>query len=96
MATIELAADIRQERGKKTRFLRRRGLTPANLYGPKIESIALQIQTSHLQQALVQGDPPIYIGSGPGERELWVAPVELQEGEEDIVAHRLVEALTSR
>ena len=55
MATIELAADIRQERGKKTRFLRRRGLTPANLYGPKIESIALQIQTSHLQQALVQG-----------------------------------------
>lgn len=55
MATIELAADIRQERGKKTRFLRRRGLTPANLYGPKIDSIALQIQTSHLQQVLVQG-----------------------------------------
>ncbi|MCH7997792.1 MAG: 50S ribosomal protein L25, partial [Chloroflexi bacterium] len=37
------------------RFLRRRGLTPANLYGTKIDSIALQIQTSHLQQALVQG-----------------------------------------
>ncbi len=55
MATIELTADIRQERGKKTRFLRRRGLTPANLYGPKIDSVPLQIQTSHLLQALVQG-----------------------------------------
>ena len=55
MATIELTADIRQERGKKTRFLRRRGLTPANLYGPKIDSVPLQIQTSHLQQALAQG-----------------------------------------
>jgi L-seryl-tRNA(Ser) seleniumtransferase len=52
--------------------------------GPSVEDV---------EQALLQGDPPIYIGSGPGERELWVAPVELQEGEDDIVARRLVEAL---
>lgn len=55
MDTIELAADVRETKGKKVRFLRREGLVPANLYGPKVDSIPLQIQKKHLKQALAQG-----------------------------------------
>ena len=49
-----------------------------------------------VQAAMLEGDPPIYIGVGPEPRELWVAPVALQDGEEDLVARRLLAALTER
>jgi len=52
MDQIELVAACREIRGKKVRFLRRRGLTPANLYGHNVESTALQIETSELKHAL--------------------------------------------
>ena len=41
-------------------------------------------------------EPPSYVGVGPEPRELWVAPVALQEGEEDLVARRLLAALTGQ
>ncbi len=47
-----------------------------------------------VQEALTQGDPPIYIGDGGYRGELWIAAVTLQEGEEYIVARRLREELT--
>ena len=49
-----------------------------------------------VQAAMLEDEPPIYIGVGPEPRELWVAPVALQEGEEDLVARRLLAALTER
>ncbi|MFC1926533.1 50S ribosomal protein L25, partial [Chloroflexota bacterium] len=52
MAAVELKASARQILGKKTRFLRRQGITPANLYGHSIESIALQIETLDLKNIL--------------------------------------------
>jgi len=52
MDQIELVAKSREILGKKVRFLRRRGLTPANLYGHNVESTALQIETSELKHAL--------------------------------------------
>ncbi len=55
MDTIELTADRRELTGKKVRRLRRQGLIPANLFGPKIESVPLQIEAASLHQALVQG-----------------------------------------
>jgi L-seryl-tRNA(Ser) seleniumtransferase len=45
--------------------------------------------------AMLDGDPPIYIGDGPESNVLWVAPVALQEGETEIVARRLRDALTA-
>jgi hypothetical protein len=45
---------------------------------------------------MLEGDLPIYIGVGPEPRELWVAPVALQDGEEDLVARRLLAALTEK
>jgi ribosomal protein L25 (general stress protein Ctc) len=41
----QFEAKIRHTLGKKVRFLRRQGLTPANLYGPKTESIALEAES---------------------------------------------------
>ncbi|HEY49594.1 MAG TPA: 50S ribosomal protein L25 [Dehalococcoidia bacterium] len=54
MDKIELIATIREILGKKVRFLRRQGLTPANLYGSNIDSTALQIDTHHLKHTLAK------------------------------------------
>ncbi len=38
--------------GKKTRFLRRQGITPAHLYGHNVQSVALQCDTDTLQDLI--------------------------------------------
>ena len=50
----ELNAKIRGTLGKKVRFLRRQGLTPANLYGPTTKSIALQVETPLLKRLIAR------------------------------------------
>ncbi len=52
MKREELTASRRDILGKKVRFLRRKGLTPANVYGTNIESIPLQIETSLLERLI--------------------------------------------
>ena len=54
MDTLELAVDVREALGKKARFLRREGITPANIYGRNLDSVALQLQSADLVHALVQ------------------------------------------
>jgi len=49
MTSLELKADKREVLGKKTRFLRRQGLTPVHLFGHNIKSQALQCDTSQLE-----------------------------------------------
>ncbi len=51
---IELTATTRDVLGKKVRFLRRQGLTPANVYGHNVKSTALQIETAQLKRALAK------------------------------------------
>ena len=48
-----------------------------------------------LAEAMLDGDPPIYIGSGPSPNELWVATATLQDGDEEVVARRLRAVLDS-
>ena len=55
MADLTLKADKRDILGKKTRFLRRQGITPAHLFGHGIKSLALQCDTTELQQIIRQG-----------------------------------------
>lgn len=50
-----LRAQGRDILGKNVRFLRRQGLTPANLFGRGQESLALQIESRALDHALTQG-----------------------------------------
>lgn len=42
MAEFELAADVRERRGKKNRALRRQGYVPGVLYGPGSDPISVQ------------------------------------------------------
>lgn len=55
MADLTLKAEKRDVLGKKTRFLRRQGVTPTHLFGHGIESLALQCDTVELQRIVKQG-----------------------------------------
>jgi large subunit ribosomal protein L25 len=52
---MELSANTREILGKKVKVLRRQGLTPANLFGNKIEPMTLQCDTVELQRLLTHG-----------------------------------------
>jgi large subunit ribosomal protein L25 len=53
MATFELKATKRHIEGKKVQALRRQGVTPAHLFGPGVESLAIQCDTPELRNILV-------------------------------------------
>ncbi len=52
MNDITLKTTNRDVLGKKVRFLRRQGITPAHLFGHSLESLALQCDTVELQHVI--------------------------------------------
>jgi len=54
MEKIELQASPREVLGKKVRFLRRQGVVPLHVFGHGIASLALQSDTTQIQQVLAQ------------------------------------------
>ena len=54
MEDLILKATNREVLGKKTRFLRRQGITPTHLFGHNLESLALQCDTTQLQHIIAQ------------------------------------------
>ena len=52
MEKLRLEANMRDVLGKKNRFLRRRGITPAHIFGHGIESLALQCDTVQLKHVI--------------------------------------------
>ena len=54
MDDLILQATNREVLGKKTRFLRRQGITPTHLFGHNLESLALQCDTTQLQHIIAQ------------------------------------------
>jgi large subunit ribosomal protein L25 len=54
MDDLKLKANLRDTLGKKTKVLRRRGITPTHVFGHNLESLALQCDTSELQHLLAQ------------------------------------------
>jgi len=52
MKEIELVLNKREILGKKVKYLRRQGMTPVHLFGPKAKSVALQGETEILEQVL--------------------------------------------
>ena len=52
MAELILQAINRSVSGKKTRFLRRQGITPTHLFGHNLKSLALQCDTANLQRII--------------------------------------------
>jgi large subunit ribosomal protein L25 len=55
LSELKLKAAKRDILGKKTRFLRRQGITPTHLLGHGIKSLALQCDTAELQSIIAQG-----------------------------------------
>lgn len=54
MNTIELKATRRHLEGKKVRQLRDKGITPAHLFGPGVNSEAIQVDSAALTQTLAE------------------------------------------
>jgi large subunit ribosomal protein L25 len=54
MEKLKLKASKREILGKKTRFLRRQGVTPAHLFGHGLASLALQCDTPTLQKTIAR------------------------------------------
>lgn len=54
MEKLKLKAEKREILGKKTRFLRRQGVTPAHLFGHGLDSLALQCDTPTLQKTIAR------------------------------------------
>jgi len=54
VAELILQAINRNVSGKKTRFLRRQGITPTHLFGHNLKSLALQCDTVSLQRVVAQ------------------------------------------
>jgi len=54
VAVLKLKCAPRTVTGKKTRFLRRGGVTPTHLFGHGLESLALQCDTAELQRIISQ------------------------------------------
>ena len=52
MEGLALKAATRDILGKKTRFLRRQGITPTHLFGHNLKSIALQCNTTELKRTI--------------------------------------------
>lgn len=55
MSELILKATARDVLGKKTRFLRRRGITPTHLFGHGVESMSLQCDTAELKDIIARG-----------------------------------------
>jgi large subunit ribosomal protein L25 len=52
MEELKLTAENRSVLGKRNRFLRRQGITPAHVFGHGIESLALQCDTTELKNVI--------------------------------------------
>ncbi|HUT96646.1 MAG TPA: 50S ribosomal protein L25 [Dehalococcoidales bacterium] len=54
MEKLKLQASKREIVGKKTRFLRRQGITPTHLFGHDLDSLALQCDTPTLKKTIAR------------------------------------------
>jgi len=70
MEGLKLEADKRDILGKKTRFLRREGITPAHLFGHGLESQALQCDTAKLNKLIARAGRTRLVSLGvKGDKE---------------------------
>jgi large subunit ribosomal protein L25 len=70
MDGLTLSASKRDVLGKKNRFLRRRGITPAHLFGHNLKSLSLQCDTDELKRIIAHAGETRLIGlKVQGEKE---------------------------
>ena len=70
MEKLTLSAGRRDVLGKKNRFLRRNGITPAHLFGHSLKSLALQCDTTELKRIIAHaGETRLISLKVQGEKE---------------------------
>ena len=69
MTKAVLKSKKRSLSGKKTRFLRRQGIVPANVFGHGIESTAVECQATDLEKIIKGGTSRIIILDVEGEKK---------------------------
>ena len=77
---IHLNAKERSILGKKVKLLRAEGWTPVHLFGPGIDSQALQVETSHLHKVLTESgrSRPISLSINPDSDQIIVFVKDIQ------------------
>jgi large subunit ribosomal protein L25 len=80
---LTLKAAKREVLGKKTRFLRRQGITPTHLFGHNVKSMALQCDTAKLQRIISQAGmtKPVSLKIEDGKQSRSVFIREIQRDE---------------
>lgn len=89
MQELKLKATKRDVFGKKTRFLRRHGITPAHLFGHSLESLALQCDSNELKKLVANAGTTRLISLKiEGEKD--AKNVFLREIQRDILSRELL------
>jgi large subunit ribosomal protein L25 len=77
---IELKAAKRHIEGKKVKQLREKGITPAHLFGPGVDSEAIQVETAEIKRALAEAGHTslisLHIGHENNPRTVMVREVQ--------------------
>lgn len=89
MEGLTLQATNRDILGKKSRFLRRQGVTPTHLYGHGLESLSLQCDTAKLQRIIAQAGRTRLI-SLEIERDKQPRTVFIREIQRDVLTRALL------
>ncbi len=89
MENLTLQASSRDISGKKTRFLRRQGITPTHLFGRDIKSLTLQCDTDALKQLIAQAGRTrpvsLKIDDEKGRRSVFVREIQ-----RDVITRQLL------
>jgi len=89
MATIELKAARRHVAGKKVQALRKQGVTPAHLFGPGIDSEAIQVDTAALKKTLAEAGHTklvsLHIGHEKSPRTVMVREIQFNNRNNDLI-----------
>jgi len=84
---LTLKAKIREERGKKVKKLRKRGVLPAVLYGPKIKNLSLEIDLKEFENIYKETGESSLISLEVGDEKF---PVLIHEVKKDPLTGKLI------
>ncbi len=89
MQELKIKATKRDVLGKKTRFLRRQGITPAHLFGHSLESLTLQCDSNELKKIVAHAGTTRLVSLNiEGEKE--AKTVFLREIQRDSLSRELL------
>ncbi len=89
MGDLTLKVTNRDVLGKKTRFLRRQGISPVHLFGHSVKSLALQCDTAQLQHIIAQAGTTKLINLEIDEekhpRSVFIREIQRNAGNRDLL-----------